>query len=69
MSESERHAAAVAAADRIDDEVTNYDRLIDYVAAAMRAADGDHTMGTGQLAQVAVAAVHRFEDAAVVADA
>jgi len=36
--------------------------LIDYVAAAMRTADGDHTMGTGALAEVAVDAVLRWAD-------
>ena len=34
--------------------------IVDYVAAAIRRADGDHTMGAGRLAEVAIAAVFEF---------
>jgi hypothetical protein len=43
------------------DDTLHHVFLINYVAAAMRKADGNHTMGTGQLAEVAVDAVQRFE--------
>jgi hypothetical protein len=42
--------------------------LIDYVAQAMRMADGDHTMGTGALAEVAVDAMLRWEPPGPVGD-
>jgi hypothetical protein len=37
-------------------------RLINYVAAAIRKADGSRTMGASRLAEVAVSAVFEFLD-------
>jgi hypothetical protein len=42
--------------------------LVDYVAQAMRMADGDHTMGTGALAEVAVDAMLRWGARGLVGD-